>query len=367
MATYSEYFDCMYGMYKLPAMCVAIVHTTEFQRLRDIAAMGPTQWMLPSATHSMFEHSVGCAILAHMWLSSLRGRFPALVEKRDVNIITVACLLRNIGCMPWERVYAEFMHEEGRLYTMEHSSVKVVSKILGSSKFRNHFSHADVVLIEELILGDVTKAPPDWVWTGSDKKFMFQFVNANTGLDVPFLDRTMRSARRLGVGCNNALQTVSNMIAKSWVEDWSTLLKVSSNDFRELHSLEESIDQFSALNYKLAAISVMAIDAWRHVSIMYLAQTDINTRLQMTDYTLRTGLKFAFFFIDLVNQNLPLLTAEHYFTTPEQVRQHMRAAPLKERQVYHMSTINSTSKKTYILRVFQLAFNSLSEDIPKLD
>lgn len=51
--------DSVHGHIELPALCVAIIDTPHFQRLRSIKQLGCAYYVYPGASHNRFEHSIG--------------------------------------------------------------------------------------------------------------------------------------------------------------------------------------------------------------------------------------------------------------------------------------------------------------------
>ncbi|CDW53377.1 hypothetical protein TTRE_0000164101 [Trichuris trichiura] len=51
--------DPIYGRVKLPSVCVEIMDTMHFQRLRFVKCLGITDFVYPSGVHSRFTHSIG--------------------------------------------------------------------------------------------------------------------------------------------------------------------------------------------------------------------------------------------------------------------------------------------------------------------
>ena len=56
--------DAVHNHFELPALCIKVIDTPEFQRLRDLKQLGGTYWVFTSASHNRFEHSLGTAFLA---------------------------------------------------------------------------------------------------------------------------------------------------------------------------------------------------------------------------------------------------------------------------------------------------------------
>ena len=51
--------DPIHGHMELHPLCVAIIDTPEFQRLRYIKQDGIANYVFPGATHTRFEHCIG--------------------------------------------------------------------------------------------------------------------------------------------------------------------------------------------------------------------------------------------------------------------------------------------------------------------
>lgn len=51
--------DPIHGHIEIPPLCVKIIDTPQFQRLRSIKQLGGTYFVYPGASHNRFEHYIG--------------------------------------------------------------------------------------------------------------------------------------------------------------------------------------------------------------------------------------------------------------------------------------------------------------------
>ena len=51
--------DSVHGHFELHPLCVLVIDTPQFQRLRHIKQLGGAYYVFPSAAHNRFEHSLG--------------------------------------------------------------------------------------------------------------------------------------------------------------------------------------------------------------------------------------------------------------------------------------------------------------------
>lgn len=108
--------DIVHGYIKLPELCLKIIDTPEFQRLRRLKQLGVACFVFPNATHTRFEHSLGVSHLAGRLASILQTKQPELeISERDVLKLQVAGLVHDVGHGPfshtYERAQPGFSHE----------------------------------------------------------------------------------------------------------------------------------------------------------------------------------------------------------------------------------------------------------------
>lgn len=333
-----EVWDAVYGTYNLPKICGDIINSLEFQRLRDVSVMGPVSWVFPSATHSMYEHSIGAAVLAHRWSSRLSAKFE--VSQTDVLNITVAALLRNIGCMPWESVFRDFMREQGDTTKMEHASVKIVSDMLRRQQFS-----LDTGLIKDLIIGYPENAPPDWKWSAprEGRLFMFDLVNA-AGYDAISVDRLIRCNVRLGL---RASININAFIENSRVDESTHLVTPDS-----MSNLEDHINKTVLGHVDVAAVSVAIQTMWKRSVWIKKATKDVGLLMRASDLTFKSDIEYTFFHNDLMSRRFPKLASETHFMKRSDMDAFIHNNPAKPSTAYHKCTLKNNS--IFILRLFYL-------------
>ena len=95
--------DAIHGVMELDDDVVAdlkpIIDQPIFQRLRHIKQVGMVDLVFPSATHTRFNHSLGCSYLATRFADSL-GLAP---EKKRLS--AVSALIHDIGHGPFSHAF----------------------------------------------------------------------------------------------------------------------------------------------------------------------------------------------------------------------------------------------------------------------
>lgn len=82
-----------------------IIDKAEFQRLRGVCQLGPTQFVYPGATHTRFEHSLGTYFLSLKYLQVLLKN-PSFYQAADpvdeaIKLVVLGALLHDIGHYPY--------------------------------------------------------------------------------------------------------------------------------------------------------------------------------------------------------------------------------------------------------------------------
>ena len=102
MAHYGTLFnDPVHGYIQLDPLLVHIIHTPQFQRMKDIKQLGATYWVYPGASHNRFEHSLGTAYLAGRMIETLRDIHKGEIEISDEEVmcVKIAALCHVCTCI----------------------------------------------------------------------------------------------------------------------------------------------------------------------------------------------------------------------------------------------------------------------------
>jgi HD superfamily phosphohydrolase len=98
--------DAVHKHFSLPPLCIKVIDTPEFQRLRDLKQLGGTYWVFTSASHNRFEHSLGTAYLAGKLAKTLRKNQPQLgIDDKDVLCVQLAGLCHDLGHGPMSHMW----------------------------------------------------------------------------------------------------------------------------------------------------------------------------------------------------------------------------------------------------------------------
>src|SRR5438270_6438773 len=106
--------DSLYALIPLGPREEKLISTPAFLRLQHVKQLGFVYRVWPGATHTRYEHSLGCYHLAVRALRGLlqRGEDGGLagVSVSSVQILVVAALLHDIGHYPFSHTIEELGH-----------------------------------------------------------------------------------------------------------------------------------------------------------------------------------------------------------------------------------------------------------------
>ncbi|XP_060569667.1 deoxynucleoside triphosphate triphosphohydrolase SAMHD1-like isoform X1 [Ruditapes philippinarum] len=208
--------DPLYGQIELHPLCVKIIDTPQFQRLRYIKQLETVYLVYPGASHNRFEHSIGVCYLAGKLLRVLKERQPELdITTKDILCVEVAALCHDLGQGPFSHVFEKKFIP---VYTFsdagwkhEMASVKMFELILRENNGQLYddfkrmipsFEDRDIAFIKELIGVRRDINGENWPYEGRNrlKSFLYEVVaNHVTGVDVDRWDYIARDSYMLGM------------------------------------------------------------------------------------------------------------------------------------------------------------------------
>lgn len=202
--------DAVHGAISMHPLCVKLVDTPQFQRLRFLKQLGSTYFVYPSASHNRFEHCLGVCHLAGLLVRALQSRQPELnITASDVLCVQLAGLCHDLGHGPFSHLWEEFVKKvrPEKNWTHEEASVRMFDHLIEANCLHAEFNRyglneRDIVFIKELIRGPRNLTGADWPYEGrtQEKGFLYEIVaNKRSGVDVDKWDYFLRDSHSLGI------------------------------------------------------------------------------------------------------------------------------------------------------------------------
>ncbi|XP_064611959.1 deoxynucleoside triphosphate triphosphohydrolase SAMHD1-like [Liolophura sinensis] len=205
--------DPIHGHIELHALCVKVIDTPQFQRLRYIKQLGGCYLVFPGASHNRFEHSIGTCYLAGEMTRALKMKQPELkITEEDILCVQLAGLCHDLGHGPFSHLFDQcFIPAVDPESPWEHekASVAMFQYLLDDNGLKEVFNvyglfDRDIEFIKELINGlpKQKEGEKDWpcLGRGRKKSFLYEIVaNKRNGIDVDKWDYFARDCHNLGI------------------------------------------------------------------------------------------------------------------------------------------------------------------------
>ncbi|XP_045193987.2 deoxynucleoside triphosphate triphosphohydrolase SAMHD1-like [Mercenaria mercenaria] len=216
-----EFNDPIHGQIEIHPVCIRVIDTPQFQRLRHIKQLDTCYLVYPGASHNRFEHSLGVCHLAGKLLRTIRERQPDVnITDTDILCVEIAGLCHDLGQGPFSHVFEKklmprlkkkFTHEGAARkmfeYMLDNNNGEVkkdIQKILADCKLQK-FEEEDFTFIKEMIDDPKNMETENWPYEGrsESKSFMYEIVaNKRNGIDVDKWDYIARDSYMLGMKVN---------------------------------------------------------------------------------------------------------------------------------------------------------------------
>nr|KAG5707509.1 hypothetical protein BaRGS_012013 [Batillaria attramentaria] len=210
--------DPVHGHMEFHPLCVAIIDTPQFQRLRYLKQLGACYFVFPGAAHNRFEHCLGVCHLAGKLMKAIQKRQPNLkITEVDILCVQIAGLCRGLGHGPFShQVFgSNFLPavRDDLTEPWEHddTSLNMYHYMVEDNNLEDKFAEyglkeMDRTFIAELIKGrhsdESSNKYGDWPYKGRgrDKAFLYEIVaNERNGIGVDKWDNLLRDCHHLGM------------------------------------------------------------------------------------------------------------------------------------------------------------------------
>ncbi|KAI3379054.1 hypothetical protein SNEBB_000760 [Seison nebaliae] len=267
--------DNIYGSIELPDLCVEIINTKQFQRLRNVSQLSSLKYIYPGASNDRFQHSIGTAHLAGVFVRAIQEKQSELhITDTDVLCVQLAGLCHDLGHGIHSHSFDTFMEkvEGNNLWKHELMSIKVFEEILKQPRIQEVFyvtygmTRIDVDFICEMICASLPMyKEEDNQFKGRtpNKHFLYEIVsNATNGIDVDRMDYLLRDSMYLNIPTNFHYERLIHSMRAIYVEGRYRLC-FRDNVHMDLFDLINSRLNFHLRAYKHptgAAIEIMFQD-----------------------------------------------------------------------------------------------------------
>ncbi|XP_023242556.1 deoxynucleoside triphosphate triphosphohydrolase SAMHD1-like [Centruroides sculpturatus] len=176
--TQKIFCDPVHGQISFNALCLKIIDTPEFQRLRLIKQLGFLYTVYPGANNNRFEHSLGVAYLSKKFILELRNNQPELnITDQEINCVQIAGLCHHLGHGPFSHSWERFMRkcrkkrkDESKPWNHEEVSIKIFDYLVRKYKLEEEFQRYNIDKTKINFIRDLMKGKP----TCDERTFLFQ-------------------------------------------------------------------------------------------------------------------------------------------------------------------------------------------------
>ncbi|XP_059152272.1 deoxynucleoside triphosphate triphosphohydrolase SAMHD1-like [Physella acuta] len=200
-----EHFtDPVHGHMSIHPVCVAIINTPQFQRLRYLKQLGTCYYVNTGSAHNRFEHSIGVCFLAGEFAETLQRNQPSLkINRKDILCVQIAGLCRGLGNGPFSHMFEDTLMPENLEipWDVKQTSRKIFEDITENKEVKKIFDtygldENDIFFIKQMIF----KKPADGAMTTgreNGKEFLEEIIL--NGIAAHTFDFLARDCFHLGI------------------------------------------------------------------------------------------------------------------------------------------------------------------------
>lgn len=255
--SYKVIYDVIHGYVKVSELCLKIIDTPEFQRLRNLKQLGLTYLIFPSANHTRFEHSLGVSFLAGEMLKHLKFKQPELkITDREIELIKIAGLCHDLGHGPFSHFFDNyFLNLVESDVEHEIRSCMILDMII--KKYNLDISKEERGVIFNMII-------PDDDCLSVDRSFLYKIVNnKKNGIDVDKFDYIKRDSFFLGMSFGF---DCSRIIKQARViDDEICFLDKTFYDIQELYEVRDKLHKRVYKHHTNTILDYMMLDIFNDI------------------------------------------------------------------------------------------------------
>lgn len=276
---YKVFNDSVHGHIALHPLCVSIIDTPQFQRLRNIKQLSVANYVYPGACHSRFEHSLGVCHLAGRMVEALRrnekfwSREPPIeITEKEKLLVEIAGLCHDLGHGPfshtWEKVVSAWDHT----WHHETTSGEMLKYLIQENQLETKFLEAGINNFDIELIIDFIRGEPSDSSKRYHKTFLYEIVsNSYNGVDVDKWDYFLRDALHLNLNITFDYKRLLNSctIVENNGEYHIGYRDKTALDLYEMYNCRAALHHKAYQHRVVKNIELMLVDAFKEASENY--------------------------------------------------------------------------------------------------
>ena len=191
-------FCSIHGEINISEYAKRIIDTPEYQRLRNIKQGGAVYSVWIGSSHHRFEHSIGVYHLSCKLMDLLNQKGQYFNEK-EYKLVSVAALIHDLGHSISSHLFDDWLNEIGIYSEHEERSIEIFKYM--NEKYNLGYNSNDISFISNII-------NPNYDELEYSKKYLYQIVSSENGIDVDRMDYILRDCKYSGMRYSFELDTI---------------------------------------------------------------------------------------------------------------------------------------------------------------